>query len=217
MAHRWISPDLPPDEPYYQPALSGNSAAGSWHPISKDALVEPKVSSIIVAVDDLDRWEEHWLEAHEGHYHPDYPLKGSGWKNLDPTQTRIGPLPGADPDDPTGGWHMETGLYADENGEYTGHLLMCCGVERPLKSAERFRFVVEARGEHGFLTVHDYVDQVHRRLMGWREEIMEAMAVARECIGEESFSRAEKLMVGAYGTSVETMDEEEWASRHKQP
>jgi hypothetical protein len=112
---------------------------------------------------------------------------------------------------------METGLYADENGEYTGHLLMCCGVDRPLNSAERFKIVVEAKGERGFLTVHDYVDQVHRRLMGWREEILEATAVARECMGDEPFSRAEKLMVGAYGKSVEMMDEEEWASRHRQP
>ena len=46
--------------------------------------MEPKVSSIIVDVDELDRWEQHWLDAHEGHYHPDYSLKGLGLKNLDP-------------------------------------------------------------------------------------------------------------------------------------
>ncbi|KAJ9134687.1 hypothetical protein NKR19_g8550 [Coniochaeta hoffmannii] len=85
-----VSGAPPPDEPYYQPALSGNGAgaadsgSGSWPPISQEALVEPKVSSIIVDVDELDRWEQHWLDAHEGHYHPDYPLKGLGLKNLDP-------------------------------------------------------------------------------------------------------------------------------------
>ncbi|KAH8906881.1 hypothetical protein BR93DRAFT_937815 [Coniochaeta sp. PMI_546] len=62
MAHRKISPNLPPDEPYYQPTLSGNGTAGrssgSWHPISQESLVEPKVSSIIVEVNELDLWEE---------------------------------------------------------------------------------------------------------------------------------------------------------------
>jgi len=83
---------------------------------------------------------------------------------------------------------MVTGLSVYENGEYTGHLLMCCGVDQPLNSAERFKFVVEPKGERGFLTVHDYVDQVHRRLMGWREEILEATAVARECMGRVTLS-----------------------------
>jgi len=220
MAYRRISPGPPPDEPYYyqKPALSGDngvvagagsgSGSGSWHPISQDALVEPRVSSITVDVVSLQDWEKHWIEAHEGHYHPSM--------DLDPAQTRIGPLPDTDPDDPTGGWHYVTGLYADENGEYTGHLLRCCGMDRPLNSDERFKFVVEAKGERGFLTVYDYVDQVHRCLKGWREEILEATALERECRGHEPFSGEERLMVGAYGKWVEIMDEEEWAYVHVQ-
>lgn len=137
MAHSRISPGPPPDEPYYyqKSALpgcngvvagddSGGSGIGSWHPISQDALVEPKVSSIIVNVGTLQDWEGYWIEAHEGHYHPSI-------MDLNPAQTRIGPLPGTDPDDPDGGWHYVTGLYADENGEDTWHLLRCCGVDRP--------------------------------------------------------------------------------------
>jgi hypothetical protein len=211
MADRWISPGLPPDEPYYQkPGLSGNgsAASGSWHPISQESLVEPKVSSITVSVDELDRWEENWIQAHQGHY--------DDGDDMDPTQTLIGPLPGADPDDSDGGWHYETGHYTDENGEYTWHPLRCCGVDRPLNSSETFKFVVEAKGECGFLTVHEYVDQVHRRLMGWREEILVATAVARVCLGSnEPFSREEKRMVCAFGKWLDIVDQEEWADKHR--
>jgi hypothetical protein len=38
-----------------------------------------------------------------------------------------------------------------------------------------------------------------------------------EYIWDKRYSRAEKLVIGAYGISVEIMDEEEWESRHKQP
>jgi hypothetical protein len=86
-----------PDEPYYQPAPSGGTAgSGNWHPVSEDAVMEPKISSIAIVVEDLVNWEENWLKAHEGHYCPDCP-------GFDSTRTRIGPLPDADPDDPNVG------------------------------------------------------------------------------------------------------------------
>ena len=86
-----------------------------------------------------------------------------------------------------------------------------------MNSAEKFKFTVEAKGERGFLTIHDYIDQVHRRLMGWREEILEATALAVECLGDASASRPEKLMVeSVFGRYIDILDEEEWMSRHKQ-
>lgn len=89
-----------------------------------------------------------------------------------------------------------------------------------MNSGERFKFVVEAKeGERGFLTVHDYVDQVHRRLMGWREEILKATALERECCGREPLSGEWRLMVDApwaWGKCLEIMDEEEWSYGHGQ-
>ncbi|KAB5528899.1 hypothetical protein GE09DRAFT_1148808 [Coniochaeta sp. 2T2.1] len=223
MADRWISPDLPPDEPYYQPATSSDDTAGSgsgnssgsWHPISQDPAMEPKLSSISVEVSELRDWEDNWLDAHEGHYCPDCADEGLEPADLDPTQTRIGRLPGANPDDPDGGWGG--GVVFDDDGTVLGHLLMCCGVERPRNTQSRSRFLVEATGESGFLTVHDYVEQVHRRLKGWREEILEATLVARECAGEAPFSGEDRLMVSAYGRAVRVIDEREWADMHREP
>lgn len=205
MAHHWINPTLPPDEPYYQPAPSDGTAGsgGNWYPISQDSLAEPNVSSIAIRFVDLARWEENWLEAHEGHYCPDYP-------GFDSTLTRIGPLPDADPDDPDDRWD-------EVDGEGTGHLLMCCGVERPRKteSDSRFQFVVEAKGEGGFLTVHDYVEQLHPWLMGLREEILEATAIARANRDYKPFSKGEKLMVDTNGVYVYVMNEKEFISRRR--
>lgn len=203
---------MPPDEPYYQPVPSdGTAGSGKWHPVSQDALMEPKISSIAITVADLVNWESNWLEAHAGHYCSDLvPLVG-----FDPTLTRIadiGPLPDADPDDPDDDWSEFDGLE-------TGRLLMCCGVERPRKtlSDPRFKIVVEAKGEAGFLTVHDYVEQVHSWLMGLREEILEATGVMRELQGELPFSAEEKLVVRAYGASASVMDENRWTFNHRQP
>lgn len=56
--------------------------------------------------------------------------------------------------------------------------------------------------------MHDYVDQVHRRLMEWREEIVEAAVLARECCGEEPVLGPVKLIVRVYGREVRVMDKE---------
>lgn len=86
-----------------------------------------------------------------------------------------------------------------------------------MDSAERFKFIVEAKGERGFLTIHDYIEQVHHRLMGWREEILEATALALECLGDASAFRPEKLMVDSVtGRYIHILDEKEWMRRHKQ-
>lgn len=165
--------------------------------------MEPKISSVAIDVGDLVNWEENWLEAHKNHYCPDFPE----WTS---TLTRIGPLPDADPNDPDEG-------FEEVDGEGTGHLLMCCGVERPRKTSSRFNFVVEAKGEGGFLTVHDYVEQLHGWLMGLREEILEATAIARAILSENPFSREEKLMLRAYGKDVDFLKEKEWTLGHRQP
>ncbi|RYP59998.1 hypothetical protein DL769_008315 [Monosporascus sp. CRB-8-3] len=59
------NPDSP-REAYFRQTLAGTS----WHPISQEALTEPKVSSITVKVDDLKTWEDDWLEYHHRHAEP---------------------------------------------------------------------------------------------------------------------------------------------------
>jgi hypothetical protein len=141
-----------------------------------------------------------WLEAHRGHYCPDSP------GTLDPTQLRLSPLPDADPDDE----------WEEVDGDGTGYLLMCCGVERPRNTDSKFKFVVEAKGERGFLTMQDYAEQLHRWSMGLRVENLHATAVAREMQCSGPYSRDGKLMVCAFGTYVNVMSENEWIDGHTQ-
>jgi hypothetical protein len=77
----------------------------------------------------------------------------------------------------------------------SGHLLECCGSERPRRSYGRYELLVTARGAGGFLTVHDYVEQVHPWLMSLKGDIIEAKAVANALLeGEEEVPQREELL-----------------------
>lgn len=72
-------------------------------------------------------WEENWLGVHDGHA-----LPGGEEEDGD---TRFGPLPDED-EDP----------WPEVDGEGSGHLLMCCGSERPRKTETKFQLIVTATG-----------------------------------------------------------------------
>ncbi|KAK4144853.1 uncharacterized protein C8A04DRAFT_27351 [Dichotomopilus funicola] len=41
-----------------------DASAGTWHPISKQPISEPKVSEILVQMRDVMEWERTWKELH---------------------------------------------------------------------------------------------------------------------------------------------------------
>ncbi|KDN59813.1 hypothetical protein CSUB01_04529 [Colletotrichum sublineola] len=129
-------------EPYFQDQ--------TWHPFSQAPLTEPKVSSITVIVDELNQWDEVWLDRHRDHTDPDYV------DETDP-DTQWGDLPDYDP-------------ASDEDGPK--HLLKCCGSQRPRGKAVN----VVVRPAHGpFVTIHDYLSTLHPLLLGSRADILNAM------------------------------------------
>ena len=115
------SPDS--QQPYY------DSATGTWHEISQFSMFEPKCSSITVRVDDLERWEDNWLEYHEHSDSPEWCVPSARW--------------GTNPDL----------IHVEDWGEGT-HLLECCGTQRPLGKAVRSASFVYTLGRREVLTSH---------------------------------------------------------------
>lgn len=102
----------------------------TWHPFSQTPLTHPKVANITVSANDLNDWEDMWLETHRGH------------------------TPAIDPDfldeDPYTCWG---GLpdYNPASDEYGPTRLLSCGTRRPRGKA--FKVVVRlAAGP--FVTMH---------------------------------------------------------------
>lgn len=126
-------------EPYFQQTPEG----GIWHPISQLPVTEPKVSSIIVHVDEFDTWEYNWLQLH---------VEGCN------SDARWGPLP-------------DRYTNPDPENIERQYLLFCCGEERPRMQNHRI-IVTPADASKGFITVHDYVSTVHPWLMSRRDELV---------------------------------------------
>lgn len=164
----------------------------------------------------LNDWEENWLGVHDGHALPGGEEEGGN--------TRFGPLPDVDPE------NEDDDAWPEVDGEGSGHLLVCCGSERPRKTETKFQFVVTAKGAgpDGFLTVHDYLEQVHPWLMGLKGEILEARAVEAVLFEEADDvpSREEllardgdmKLFVGgAPPKYLVILNEEKWTKERTKP
>ncbi|SPO07080.1 uncharacterized protein DNG_09774 [Cephalotrichum gorgonifer] len=49
------------------PQEAYQTSTSAYHTISTSPITKPPISSISVSVDELDRWEEDWGEAHEPH------------------------------------------------------------------------------------------------------------------------------------------------------
>lgn len=203
-----------PREPYWKPMERPGDI--SWHPVSKEPLLEPKVSSITVRVAILEDWEQNWVQAH-GHH---CPLAFTEYSDdpsceIDPLLVRYGPLP-----DPGDGWEtaVQVDQDEDEDEEYTEEatwqLLMCCGEERPRRTEGKWQLRVEAKGDDGFVTVHDYVTQVHPWLMSLLGPLVLAEHAYLGTRGKQ------KLLVAGAGLFVNTVSvgeqidivvEKEWA------
>ncbi|KAK3938521.1 hypothetical protein QBC46DRAFT_389865 [Diplogelasinospora grovesii] len=189
-------------EPYY------NQSTGTWHPVAKLPITEPKVSSITVHVSELQDWEETWCDAHWDHSDPDAPdaFEGVEW----------GTLRNVNEDDERDDDGAEDG---DDEGEGEGkpQLLRCCGMARP-RGKDASVVVKPARtdGEEdgGFVTVHDYLTVVHPWLMGLRGDILGAMGTMDgqdEPLGEDT-----DLMVNCNALDGLRMDTRDvWIRRRK--
>ncbi|KUJ15131.1 uncharacterized protein LY89DRAFT_685945 [Mollisia scopiformis] len=125
-----LSTPFTPDtrEPYY------NETNGTWHPVSKLPITEPKVSSITVHVYELEQWEENWLDMHEG-------CSGAGGEGVE--------------------WGISEHEVDDETEEVELVLLKCCGVARPVDKDYTIVVKPTVDGDEGFVTVHDYLTAVH--------------------------------------------------------
>lgn len=233
MAHEYIIND--PVEPYYQPpTATTNTGTGDgpaldikipesvplWHPISRDPLTDPPVSSITIRIDPLNEWEQNWVDLHDDHsYQPlgekdddddddeddsDDDDENAELREEEPDpfynghHAKYGPLPDHDPDDPDDDW-------PECNGCGSGHLIECCEGKRPRRTISKYTVCVKASTNRsnndcagGFVTIHDLLEQVHPRLMEWRADILDARAVKRalSAEGPEIFTREEVLEWG---------------------
>lgn len=150
-------------EPYFQNR--------TWHPFSQAPLTEPKVSSITVVVDELNEWEDVWLDCHREHTDPE--CVDEAVEETDP-DAQWGDLPDYDP-------------ASDEDGPR--HLLRCCGTQRPRGKAVA---VVVRPAVGPFVTIHDYLSTVHPLLLSSRADLLNAMGDVME---NEPLPAETKLMV----------------------
>ena len=177
-------------QPYYEADATREPyftpAMSAWHAVSQAAFTEPRVSSCTVSVRELDEWEDIFLDFHEEH------------NEDDPTADR-GPLPDPTPEELAEPWppgHR--------------HLLSCCGFPRPRNKA--VSLVVRAGPEGpGFVTVHDYVTQIHPWLLGLRADLLGAVGVVHGDDGEPLPADAKlKLMVFPQPDCLWACPESEW-------
>jgi hypothetical protein len=178
MDDKFYDPDVPLESYYLQ-----TESTPSWSSIAQSPLTEPKISSVTVGVEQLDDWEDEWMELHRDHVIPDPHSSGNA-------DEKFGPLVDFDPD-------------SDEEGPE--HLLRCCGSDRPRK--QKASLTVNATGD--FLTVHDYVSAVHPWLMSLREKILQASGNLQDNVPLPSDT---SLMISSYTSPdlLVTVEEEQW-------
>ncbi|KAI0191653.1 hypothetical protein F4808DRAFT_382483 [Astrocystis sublimbata] len=125
-------------------ALGADEANPTWHPISQCPLTDPKVSSITVGVNEIDRWEGDWANEHYSHLfdppEPGDPLSGEGF--------RFGPLPDFDPE-------QDESPVAEVPPQQPLWLLECCWQPRP--RGKTFEVVVRPSPGNDFVTIHDWL------------------------------------------------------------
>ncbi len=136
----------------------------------------------------------YWLDLH----HREWEDMEEDWE-VDEEMTRFGTIPGQEPD-------------FDQEIQGRDHLLMCCGIPRPLDKAATL--TVEAEGE--FLTVDDFVSAVHPWLLSLREDILSASG---DLLSGKPLPPDTKLMVSyPEPGSLMVMEEEAWKRfRKKHP
>lgn len=192
MQGRYYVPNSPLT-PYFDP-----TSTPDWSPtfgISQTPLTEPKIPSVIVRTEQLDEWEEAWLQAHDGHH---MAMEQDPRCGDDNAEFRFGDLPDSD------GVNDRGMIWDNPDMEGPYHLLRCCGTDRP--RGKNATLLVKATGQ--FLTIHNYVSAVHPWLMGLREDILRAMGDAQE---SEPLPANTKLLVCWPGPQeLDVMEEKEW-------
>jgi hypothetical protein len=155
---------------------------GTLHSVSTSAATEPPVSSITVYENSLEWWVRNWVEAHEPHADDD-----ECWATLEP---------GESIDDANIGFD-----------EVPMKLITCCDELKPVPPPP---FLVNA--SQSFVTVYDYVSQVHSWFQTVEPQIEEARDVL-SCLGGKPaniyFASMDSLFL-VTGWDGETDFESEW-------
>lgn len=181
--------DLEPRVPL-QPYLASD---GTLAPISQAPLTEPKISSVNVHVQQLEDWEDAWLDYHRDHGEPGPHNEGNEENIL------FGKMDDYDPD-------------SDEEAdpEYGTHLLRCCGADRPRRKNASLT-VSGTGGEAGFVTVHDYVGPVHPWLMALRGDISVAGGNLLDNVPLDEATTLQVVWLGP--ETLDVVPKEEWMRR----
>lgn len=172
-------------------------------------------------MNELDWWEESWLELHHAHGdNPDLLLdsddEGEG-EGEDADADKDGATTHDTLERPQSGNHDDVGTGEaerrwgplpdydpDSDEEGPTHLLRCCNGDRPRKT--RVSLVVNATGD--FLTIHDYVSAVHPWLVSMRQNLLRA---AGDLLDNEPLPMATKLVVSCLGPNdIMVMEDAEW-------
>lgn len=104
--------------------------------ILESPLTDPKISSVTVRVQQLERWEDEWMEMHGEHGDPDDETGECGnavfgqLDDYDPDSDGEGFSVGGSDDEEEGGEHDSQTLHKEKTFV---HLLRCCGADRPRK------------------------------------------------------------------------------------
>lgn len=126
---------------FFKPVADG-SGNGTWHEIATLPVTEPKVSSIVATLRDLDQWESDWVAWHGGHSGPECNPEHKTYRDLDDEDRPYANEPNED-----GSWE------ADSDTEF---LVRCCGEDRPLRKKGLKIEVTPSPGD-SFVTVREYL------------------------------------------------------------
>ncbi|KAH8649340.1 hypothetical protein BX600DRAFT_474961 [Xylariales sp. PMI_506] len=169
--------DLTNKEPYFND--------GSWHPISKEPLTEPKVSSITVRVRNTSDWETVWLDFHKSHAVLERlkPMDGiiaavcEGKDISELERKRLHPDYVPTKEGLLERWGLLSDYEAEDGPENERTLLRCCYGARPRKKNYCLVVTPAIVGDNGgsYITVHDYLSAVHPWLLSLRDELLVAV------------------------------------------
>lgn len=170
---------------------------GTPAPISQAPLTEPRVSAVNVHVQQLDDWEDTWLDYHRDHGEPGPHNEG------DEEDILFGKMDDYDSDSDE-----------EEDPEHGRYLLRYCGADRPRKKNVSL-MVSGTGGKEGYVTVHDYVAHVHPWLMGLKGSILVAGGNLLDNVPLDESTILKVVWLGP--ESLDMVPEEEWMRRkHRQ-
>ncbi|KAH8170111.1 hypothetical protein LIA77_10655 [Sarocladium implicatum] len=181
---------------------ASDSGGGTWHEIATLPVTEPKVSSIVATLRDLNQWESDWVAWHTGNSGPECNPEYVTYGDLDDEDRPYAKEPNED-----GSWEVDSD---------TEFLARCCGEDRPLRKMA-LTIEVTPSADNSFVTVRDYVSVVHPWLVGVREDILRAKKIARPSPHGGSVPDNEWMVSCLTGPDHEIMAKDAWLDRHRGP